>query len=415
VIPSFSNLLDRLKGIFSQDFLLVGLFPTLLFTALSLAWAYWTWPATRWALDAAVQQTPTRQLPYWLAGTLILVVVAFVLWSLNPAMRRFLEGELLLPSWVRRWLESRQQKDWLRLEGERCELQRELFALRKVHQDRRAPWAKQLREACPSEPDLAPAGYRVPEALLAELAALEALRAKRALIPFAQLESAFNRLLAELRWHSANELVELDTLRLELKSLAKYALDRVESDYQRLETTIRSHYPEEAVRLSPSRMGNVGQLYREYCFARYGVDVELLWPRLLKIARDDPAFYPMLEGAKTQLDFAVVMSFISTLFTLVWSLLTLLWSPALAPYFTIVLAGPFSIYLFYRLAVANYQAFGVSVKSAVDLFRFDLLEDLHLELPADNVAERVLWEHLERVPDPTADEPLLKYRHAEHG
>jgi hypothetical protein len=410
VIPSFSNLLDRLKGLFSQDFLLVGLFPTLLFTALSAAWAYWSWPSLRPGLDALVLKAPTRQLPYWLAGALGLVVVAFVLWSLNPVMRRFLEGEILLPKFVRRWLESRQQWDWQRLEGERRSLHADLFSLRKAHNPRTTTWEEQLRAAAPPAGQRQKRTYQIPSDLRKELKRLSTQRARRQLICFQDLDQFRVKLLAELQKKSANEMPELDKMKRDFKDLACYALDRVENEHDRLRTTIRAHFPEEGVRLAPSRMGNVGQLHREYCWLRYQMDIEPLWPRLLKLARADQSFYPILEGAKTQLDFAVVMCFISTLFTAVWSTLALSTAAGLAPYFTVVLLGPLCIYLFYRLAVANYQAFGEALRSAVDLFRFDLLKALHLDLPGDEAAERNLWSTL--ALDPHVKHDPLKYRHS---
>jgi hypothetical protein len=42
----------------------------------------------------------------------------------------------------------------------------------------------------------------------------------------------------------------------------------------------------------------------------------------------------------------------------------------------------------------NYRAFAEAVRSAVDLYRFDLLVVLHLPLPPDSAVEKHVWTDL---------------------
>ncbi|MET0504459.1 MAG: hypothetical protein ABWZ85_03970, partial [Luteibacter sp.] len=61
------------------------------------------------------------------------------------------------------------------------------------------------------------------------------------------------------------------------------------------------------------------------------------------------------------------------------------------------IAGPASTWVFYTAAVRNYVAFGELVSSAIDLFRFDLLDRMQLARPGGLRDERELWEGLQRL------------------
>jgi hypothetical protein len=39
----------------------------------------------------------------------------------------------------------------------------------------------------------------------------------------------------------------------------------------------------------------------------------------------------------------------------------------------------------------NYQSFAETVRTTVELFRFDLLKSMHVVLPQDSAAEEVTW------------------------
>jgi hypothetical protein len=55
---------------------------------------------------------------------------------------------------------------------------------------------------------------------------------------------------------------------------------------------------------------------------------------------------------------------------------------------------PLAALLFYRVTVTNLRVYGEAVRATVDLFRFNVLEGLHLPRPADSDAERTLWDLL---------------------
>ena len=65
---------------------------------------------------------------------------------------------------------------------------------------------------------------------------------------------------------------------------------------------------------------------------------------------------------------------------------------------------------FYQLAVESQFAFGETIKSAIDKYRFSVLKELRLTLPPTLAAERELWAEL-RVVEQVAGATDLFYRH----
>jgi hypothetical protein len=60
----------------------------------------------------------------------------------------------------------------------------------------------------------------------------------------------------------------------------------------------------------------------------------------------------------------------------------------------VVVVGIVLALISYRAAVAQAQDYGERVRSAIDLYRFDLLKALHQALPETLVEESGLWERL---------------------
>ena len=51
-------------------------------------------------------------------------------------------------------------------------------------------------------------------------------------------------------------------------------------------------------------------------------------------------------------------------------------------------------WFFYSASLLNVTKYGNLIRSSYDLFRFDLLEKLHLKLPVDNKKEKYLWQDI---------------------
>ncbi len=59
----------------------------------------------------------------------------------------------------------------------------------------------------------------------------------------------------------------------------------------------------------------------------------------------------------------------------------------------LVLGGLLAV-VAYRGAVAQARSYGQQIRTAIDLYRFELLKALHLRLPSTPQEERALWERL---------------------
>lgn len=144
---------------------------------------------------------------------------------------------------------------------------------------------------------------------------------------------------------------------------------------------LRRSYPSEP-RLLPTTLGNVLRAAEDRAGGRYGLDAVVVWPRLYPLLPEGVT--SVLADQRNQLDltarFCVVF-----LAGAVLSLVALLgdgW------WLTVPCAALLLAWLAYRSSVAAAAAYGETIQSAFDLHRFDLLEALHLSLPADRESER---------------------------
>lgn len=411
MLTSFGSVMDRLQGLLSRAYLLAGFFPAVVFFSLNLGLLYAVFPASRGPINSFLRRPVEDQLLYWATGILLVSVAGFILWSLNPWCRRLLEGRYLFRR-IQDRLQQWQSHDLFTLEEQVSNLLLEVFDFRRQKGAEEAleqgvwrpggpgaapDWIPLLREAratgnqqsLTNTADPNPSG-----ALLEKEKSLRLQRSRFQRIPYAAMQELFTQLDTELRRLPADQVRLLDQLHIRFKELFDYAVDRVEVDYLRLTSEKARRFPDEIARLGPTRMANVSEIHREYGLKRYGLDIEVLWPRLLKLIRADTDFSPLLDEAKTQLDFAVGMTVCLGAVTALWSLVTLVFARDAWIYLAVFGLGVPATVLFYHIVLQNYLTFTETVRSAIDLHRFDLLQALHLQLPPDSVAEKVQWEQL---------------------
>ncbi len=112
------------------------------------------------------------------------------------------------------------------------------------------------------------------------------------------------------------------------------------------------------------------------------------------IIAEDSAFSALLDESKLKLDFAVSMTAVSGLF----AISSIVPVALFVELFYLVLLVPAialgAMVLFYLLAVRAYRALGEVLRSAIDIFRFELMEKLHLKKPKNSEDEKAIWEKL---------------------
>ncbi len=428
MIPGLDTLIDRLQGLFGRGYLLAGFFPVLILTALCALVAGRLFPSTQgFFARVSEKEASLDQLLSWLGLLLILALAGFIFWSLNTWLRELLEGRYL-PSPIRRWLEARQQEARLALEERLDQLRPDLSRYRRVagmtlveairEKDSKAgkrQWANLLAAAETAARERTETrAFEVAPEVVREHKRLLRMRRRQQVIPFRSARRLFEALLAELESAPADGLPELVKMRRQFLRLARYATVKVESEYARLWCEKFWRFPSESAALGPTGLANMAELFRHYTSTRYGMEVDVFWPRLQKIVAGDKDFLPLLGEAKTKLDFAVAMTWTSGLFALGWSIVIPLYSESFLLFPLVITPAIVATALFYLVAFRAYRAFGEVLRSAVDLFRFQLLEALHLKLPPRVEDERALWQELSRQALLTGSENL-EFQHPKGG
>jgi hypothetical protein len=146
--------------------------------------------------------------------------------------------------------------------------------------------------------------------------------------------------------------------------------------------------------LAPTRLGNIAGTLRSFGETRYGIAVDVFWTRLQAVILTDKDTFNTIQDAKIQLDFFVSLTWLTAVFTAVWSVILALTSANIVLFLVVVIAGPLLVRLWYSLACQMYVVFADAMRSAIDLLRFKLIQAYHLPLPAGSSDERRLWQEL---------------------
>jgi hypothetical protein len=165
--------------------------------------------------------------------------------------------------------------------------------------------------------------------------------------------------------------------------------------------------------LAPTKMGNIGRAMTTYALMRYQLDLDIFWTRLQNsLQKDAKDYYLVLQDIKVQVDCSTALFWLSSLFTIFWIPSLLLWftDSSVREFLVIGIAGTLVVLGSYRVACESYRVFAEVMKSSVDLFRFQVLKDLHVQLPVDSEAENDLWFRLGGAIG-FASKQDFKYRH----
>jgi hypothetical protein len=386
------SLLDRLQGFFSKSFILAGFLPLAAALILNGLLLQWVFPQTRPLLHTLLQPDSGSVLPNWMLLILLTYVLGMVLASLTPGLRHLLEGSYLphaIQDWKRRWFYS----ELKRKQEERHKISKELFQLLKARK-KEGGWGETLRNARLQGDKLPLTRTQLNPALRAMYAGLKAKQLHWEPVSFEELQAMFTPLQVELQTHPARQIEELDQMHVGFVELLDYACGKIEIEYSPIDAAIRLRYPREVGGLKSTELANLAEVQREYGVDRFGLDSELLWLRMLKLARADKEFYPLLDDAKTQLDFAVVVTVLLGVTVLIWLPLSLLFSSTVWPYLLVSVICLPAVPIFYRIVLQAYITYAEIVRAAVDLYRFDMLKALHIPLPKDLTAEKETWNQL---------------------
>lgn len=139
----------------------------------------------------------------------------------------------------------------------------------------------------------------------------------------------------------------------------------------------------------PTRLGNILRNAELYPADRYGANAVLIWPRLYNLFPE--RFIETIAGARSGLDFLLVVSSLSALFALMTGVY-LIWAGAEWWFFLVCFWGGAAVaWVAYQGALGNAFLYAQQIKAAFDLYRNDLLKQMRLNLPDNSTAEPTRW------------------------
>jgi hypothetical protein len=191
--------------------------------------------------------------------------------------------------------------------------------------------------------------------------------------------------------------------------LAQYVLDIASQKEQRATAERQRLFGDSE--LAPTRLGNDAAALRSYCETRYGIQFDFFWQRFLLVAQKEAKLSDTLATAKIQLDFSILALTLTATTTLIWSVILAIWGSSIWTVSLVFIIGPLATKVWLDIVHASYSAFAELARSAVDLYKFDLLEALRRPLPVSTDAEKQAWETVARLVLLDEHKPNVAFRH----
>ena len=163
----------------------------------------------------------------------------------------------------------------------------------------------------------------------------------------------------------------------------------IEQEWKRILPDINKfNIPMDKRRILPTRMGNVFATIEEYPSVRYGMDAMVYWPRLIPVIPNEYA--KIISNENINFTVLLNLSLLIGLFALEIFANYLLGDPKWS---TLLLGGIFLLifYLFYNFSIKSLITMGELVKTCFDLFRYEILRQMKIEVPEDIEDEKYLW------------------------
>jgi hypothetical protein len=405
-LDKITGVLDALQNIFGKGFLLAGFLPVV--TLLSVSWILGCWlsPECRDLSEYFLRAKLLQQFAIGVLLILLLAMASFVFWLLNPAFRQILEGRILL---IEDWLAEGHRKTFRNLTTRLQDLLTELGRYREARDP--AHWPATLLAASTGS------GHALHNTSLPrEFESLSTALVHLDPVDFARVDTLCNDLRTELARTSITHVPELGRMRDDfvnvLLDLGEQSAGRA---YFRQLHDRTYRYPERIMNIGPTALANFQEAQRDYLSRSYGIDIGLFWADIQSVAAVDEKFASVIENAKTRYDFSVAMTAMSALFTILWIALHIalgagLFGPDLAVFLAVAVVGFATTFIFHRLVLISYRAFGDTIRSAVELYRFKLMKQLHLKLPASDTEEQIIWRGLAQSLETGVTAPI-SYEH----
>jgi hypothetical protein len=234
------------------------------------------------------------------------------------------------------------------------------------------------------------------DAIDIKLRELEAQRRRYSeLIQADDLRQLSRDLVTRLEACNVDLSAKVDREQVRLTTLIDYAQERAHARYARMQNEFNSNFGMQE--LAATKMGNVANSIQTYAVRRYHCNFEVIWSNLQHSIQKDDKAQTALAEVKSQLDFLIACCWLSLLSTALWVVLFGAVEPSRLGFRLAALIGPPVAYLWYRAAAEQYRSFADIVMTALDTFRFALLDEMKLARPNDVEDERHMWENIDKL------------------
>lgn len=152
-------------------------------------------------------------------------------------------------------------------------------------------------------------------------------------------------------------------------------------------------YPDSVEAVLPTRLGNVIRAAEDYATSRYGADYLVVWPRLAHLCSE--RFVVDYEATRASLDFLLVVTFLTSVFTVLAGSLVLAFNGPIWLFIGTVVGGALLARLAYETAVGAAVEYGEQIRASMDLFRLALLRQMNYPIPQDSSEEAIFWAEFE--------------------
>lgn len=197
-----------------------------------------------------------------------------------------------------------------------------------------------------------------------------------------------------------NQLERYDKLQGDIKDIEEiYNKEKKENGEASLETIekykdlllkFRERFPPKREDVLATSFGNIIRAFESYPIELYGMDPVPIWTRIMVVVPTDHR--DLLRNAKSNVDFSVNMIYLM-LILLIEFIICVVISTSIKSIW-ILLIAVLLVWLAYKLSLIAAIEWGEDVKAVFDLFRYDLLSKMGIEVPLTWEGEREKWIHI---------------------
>ncbi len=177
-------------------------------------------------------------------------------------------------------------------------------------------------------------------------------------------------------------------------------LRTLKNQYYQLAAEYDQSFPYSTDLILPTRLGNILRASETYPTVRYGMDAVSWWPRLYNFIPKETK--QGIEGALNELYILLNLSVLSAIFFVLclvaffyFSIIPVTIIPeVILRYVYAGLVALSGAWFFYRISLQKAGAFGNQIRSAYDLYRLQLLEQMKMKRPENSIDEFHIWKNL---------------------